>query len=346
MHKKDLQGMTQMTPQQSQEKSYLEETGHIPFKGHALFYRIWRPKNRQDIKGVIHINHGMSEHSARYEHFALLCVERGFLVIAQDHPGHGKSAELMDLGHISDLNSWKTLIKGIKATQDLVHQQYGNLPTLLFGHSMGSFATLSFLEQNLIDALQKNGLPIIGVVLSGSTQNPWYLNKSLQVVAALERWRQGRKGKSRIINLLTFESFNKRFAPTRTKADWLTRDAAAVDEYMQDPLCGAQSTNQTWYEFAKGLLQIFSRKNLKKLPKHVPFLLISGDQDPLSDEGGFHRLEQTLRSSGIQNLQAKTFPHGRHELLNEINHEEVETTLFEWIDSTAWSKHLEQLKVS
>ncbi len=244
----------------------ITETGILQVKQYKLFYRLWRPKVSHHIRFILHINHGMTEHSGRYTHFAERCAQQGIATIAQDHPSHGQSIHgPSHLGHITDKNSWKLLIKCVQATQNVAHQLFGDIPTLLFGHSMGSFATLHFLEQNFItDQLQTHGLPLAGVILSGSTQNPWYLNKSLQLVARLERWRQG-------------------------------------------------------------------SRNLKKLPTTIPFLLISGDQDPLSDHGGLHRLEQSLISAGVQNITSHTFPHGRHELLNELNHEEVEHCIFQWL---------------
>ena len=91
-----------------------------------------------------------------------------------------------------------------------------------------------------LDSFNKFSKQIDNLDLSGSTQNPWYLDKSLQLVARLERWRQGGKGKSPLINQLTFAGFNRKFSPNRTKADWVSRDPQAVDAYLQDPLCGEQ----------------------------------------------------------------------------------------------------------
>lgn len=334
------QGKSAMNLRPVQKRLCIEETGYLTVKHHRLFYRLWRPENPQHTKLLIHINHGMAEHSARYASFARACSERGIAVIAQDHPGHGKSISEPDtLGHVADKNFWKVLLKGLQATQNLSQQLFSDIPLVLFGHSMGSFATLNYLEQDFFtETLQKTNPQLAGVILSGSTQNPWYLDKSLQILARLERWRQGAKGQSRLINQLTFKGFNRRFSPTRTDADWLSRDAAAVDAYVQDPLCGKQVSNQTWQDFAGGLLQIFNRRNLKKLPVHVPFLLISGDQDPLSDQGGLHRLEQSLTNAGLQHLSLKTFPHGRHELLNEINHSEVEDFIFDWLEAITHSQ--------
>ena len=253
-------------------------------------------------------------------------------MIAQDHPGHGESIDHPEhLGHFGSRNGWKYLLQSIAATQEFLHQQFKDIPFFFFGHSMGSFATLSYLEQAMIKTnLHTNGLPLKGVILSGSTQNPWYLDRSLHLLAKFETWRQGQKGQSALINALTFQSFNRKFKPTRTDVDWLSRDQQAVDQYINDPLCGTQSSNQSWKDFAEGLIQTFKRNNLKKLP-HVPFLLISGDQDPLSDHGGFHRLEVSLQKAGIQSIKAQTFAHGRHELLNETNHKEVEDLIFHWI---------------
>jgi len=321
-----------MAAAQLSDNLCFEETGRFQLQQHSIFYRVWRPQNHKDIQLVIHINHGMAEHSGRYQGFAQACVRRNIAVIAQDHLGYGESSSSHDdLGHIANIHSFTVLLKATAATQTLCSQLFPNIPVVLFGHSMGSFITLGYLE----DEQKKTNSPKLqAVVLSGSTQNPWYLDKSLKIVARLERLRQGKKGKSSLINLLTFGQFNRQFKPSRTTADWLSRDPRAVDIYLSDPLCGELSSNQTWFDFAQGLLDIFRRFNLKKLPNQVPFLVISGDQDPLSDRGGLHRLEQSLIAAGVS-VQVTTFPHGRHELLNELNHHEVESYVFDWIELIA-----------
>ena len=40
------------------------------------------------------------------------------------------------------------------------------------------------------------------------------------------------------MNTLTFGQYNSAFKPTRTEFDWLSRDPAEVDKYVNDPDCG------------------------------------------------------------------------------------------------------------
>jgi len=321
--------------------SFRLETGELLHQNQKIFYRLWQPESQAvAVKTLIHINHGMAEHSERYQEFATRCVDLGIAVIAHDHPGHGHSvSDTNELGHFGNstrtskngdsTNGWHGLLDSMQAVQDFAYQLFGAIPTVIFGHSMGSFATLSFLEQ------KKTQLAISGVILSGSTQNPWYLDQSLNKLARLESWRQGKRGHSALINTLTFKAFNNKFKPNRTRVDWLSSDPQAVDAYVNDPLCGQQSTNQSWCDFSAGLLELFKPNNLEKLPRNIPYLLIAGDQDPLSNNGGLQRLETSLSHAGIKNLTSRTFPHGRHELLNEINHLEVEHVIFSWLENVS-----------
>ena len=43
-------------------------------------------------KGILQIVHGFGEHSRRYLHMIVAMMDAGFIVAADDHVGHGKTA--------------------------------------------------------------------------------------------------------------------------------------------------------------------------------------------------------------------------------------------------------------
>ena len=298
--------------------------------GHEIFTRIWKPSQRnQSPRAVLHINHGMAEHSARYAPLAERLVAEGYVVIAQDHRGHGysvKNGEL--LGHYADKNGWKLLISDVKQINDYIHQQYPGIPIALLGHSMGSFIVQGYMinHGNSVDA----------VLLSGSAYHTELTLSSARLAANIERTRIGSKGRSFVIDAMSFGKFNKSFKPSRTDYDWLSRDPREVDAYVDDPLCGFLCTNQMWQDLLQGLGVISKVRNLRKIPKNIPYLLFSGELDPMSydiKEHGILKLKSRLLAAGIQDVSVKLFPKGRHEILNETNRTEVIEFLVQWLEN-------------
>ena len=180
-------------------------------------------------KAVVHISHGMAEHSTRYARLAEALTGAGYAVYANDHRGHGKTAATSaELG---------TFDGGLnRVLLDLVEliafekSEHPGLPLVLLGHSMGSFFAQSLM--------QSHGAQFAGVVLSGTAGKPNALASVGRYLARFERVRLGPTGKSALIRSLAFDAFNKSFTPKVTGFEWLSRDAAEVEKYTKDPLCG------------------------------------------------------------------------------------------------------------
>lgn len=47
-------------------------------------------------KGILQLIHGFGEHSRRYLHMIAALTEAGYIVAANDHVGHGKTAMVKD----------------------------------------------------------------------------------------------------------------------------------------------------------------------------------------------------------------------------------------------------------
>jgi alpha-beta hydrolase superfamily lysophospholipase len=148
-------------------------------------------------------------------------------------------------------------------------------------------------------------------------------------------WRFGGRNRSAFLNQLGIGSFNKRFAPNRTEFDWLSRDAAEVDRYVADPLCGFPLSNRFWYDLMGGLLETSSLRMLRRIPPDLPILITGGEDDPVGGKRGQSRLAHAYRRTGHKNVTLRLWPGGRHEMLNEINRDEFTRAVLEWIGRQA-----------
>lgn len=291
--------------------------------GNRLFGRKWMPDDDKP-SAIIQIIHGLAEHSKRYEHFAEFLTGYGYGVMAYDHRGHGET-DPDRLGYIPNEDGFHRMVKNILDFTNRIKQEFPNQPRIIFAHSMGSFLTQRYLQ--LFDDQPA------GIVYSGSNGKPSKLLPLGTALSSIIARIKGADYKSSVIHNLTLGAFNTPFKPNRTDVDWISRDQDTVDEYVEDPYCGFIPSVSFYNHFLKGI---------KSLHKHVPFsdhdlsipiLIISGEQDPVSDMGkGIEGLEQIFKSDEISDLTIKLYEGARHELLNEINRDEVMMDVKNWID--------------
>lgn len=274
-------------------------------------------------RAVVMLSHGMAEHGLRYAHLAESLVTAGFDLYALDQRGHGQSATQGVLGHYADEGGWDKVVGDLASLNHHIRQRYPQTPIFLFGHSMGSYIGMAYLLGH--------SCSLQGAMLSGSNYQPVALYRAARLIAGFERWRLGPKGRSKVIDFLSFGSFNKAFKPNRTAFDWLSRDAAEVDKYVTDPLCGFVCTTQLWCDLLDGLQYITPVENLAQIDADLPLLVIGGSRDPVSDGKRLGDLAGALREAGLRDVQLKIYPEARHELLNESNRDEVTAHLIDWL---------------
>lgn len=304
-------------------------SGNLDFmseEGTKIFVYVWKPDENVKVKGVVQLAHGMAETAKRYERFAEVLVKDGFIVYANDHRGHGKTAgSLKEVGYLADKDGFEWLVKDIHQLSRLIKQEYPDLPLFLLGHSMGSFAVQRYIM------LYGNDLK--GAILSGSNGKQGIMLRIATLLAGKEVKRHGRKAASEKMNQMFFGSYNDKFKPNRTDFDWLSRDKEEVDKYVEDPFCGAVFTGGFFYDFTSGLKELEDKENLNLIPKNLPIYIFSGDKDPVGKYGkGVTRLYNTYKKYGIKDVSLKLYPGGRHEMLNEINRDEVMKDAVDWIN--------------
>ena len=288
----------------------------------GLFVNQWLPESPP--KANVLLAHGMAEHSGRYARLGNALCEAGYGLYAHDQRGHGKTATAGTLGYFAEKDGWSTVVNDVASLHQRIGQNHPNSPIFLLGHSMGSYIAQAYL---MTDSTQ-----LQGAILSGSNFQPAALYRAASLIARFERRRQGAKGRSALIEWLSFGSFNKAFKPNRTSFDWLSRDPAEVDAYARDPLCGFRCTNQLWVDLLGGLQQISKASNLTRIDCDLPLLVIGGVCDPVSQGKRLEDLANALRSAGSQHLQLNLYPQARHELFNEINRDEVTAEVIHWLD--------------
>lgn len=294
--------------------------------GVEIFVYKWLPEESVQVKGVVQVAHGMAETAARYEGFARALTNDGFIVYANDHIGHGKTAgDVQKLGDLGE-DGFNSMVESMHGLNEMIREENCNLPIFLFGHSMGSFLTQRYI------CLYGRGLK--GAILSGSCGKQGIIIDIGRLIAKREIKKVGRTAKSIKLNKLSFGSYNNYFKPTRTDFDWLSRDKDEVDKYMEDSFCGTIFTTGFFYDFLGGLKIIASDIEINNVPKDLPIYIFSGDKDPVGKNGkGVLKLIKTYKEHGIADLTYKLYKDGRHEMLNEINREEVTFDVVKWLNA-------------
>ena len=275
--------------------------------------------------GVVQIIHGMAEHCARYARLAESLCGAGYAVYAHDLPGHGPKSPPELRGHFADRRGWRLAIGSIRNVQRLAQlEQPNKLPFYMLGHSMGSF----LLQYYVADF----GSSLSGAIFSATTGN---FGRSRALGLALVRAEAliyGRRHPSAVGEALSFKTFNKQFKPARTPFDWLSRDAAEVDRYVADPLCGFRCSTGLWMDLLDAGRVLTAPARLRRVPKSLPVLLIAGEDDPVSRGAkGPAALESHYRQAGVRDVYTHIYPKARHELFNDICREQVTADVIAWL---------------
>lgn len=283
----------------------------------------WQP---QAPLAVVHVNHGLAEHSCRYERFALALAESGIATYAHDHRGHGQTtAPGAELG-LFGKGGVNAVIDDIEAVNRHIRKLHPELPVISFGHSMGSILAFNH-------ALRHPG-SMEGLALWNAGVDDNGLLAIYRILLKLSRYFRGSDTPSQIAKKLGFDAWNKKFAPNRTDFDWLSRDEVEVDKYIDDPLCGFDVSTGLWIELTDAIKIAADDANLAKLPKGLPVNLLGGEKDPCTEGGtAVKRIEQRMRSLEMEDVTFTLLNDTRHESLNEINRDETTASFIAWLQA-------------
>jgi alpha-beta hydrolase superfamily lysophospholipase len=273
---------------------------------HDVSVRAYRWDPEGAPRGIVQLTHGMGEHLLRYEPLAAALTQAGFVVVGQDHRGHGATAQDGEWG-VLGAGGWDDLVRDIGRLSDTVRADLPGLPLVLLGHSMGSFAA----QQHVLDHSDE----LAGLVLTGT--------------AALDLLEPA-------LNLdepLDLSAFNAPFEPARTDFDWLSRDEAQVDAYVADPRCGFGLSEVDGKQMFVSARQVADVERLARLRHDLPVYLAVGEHDPVNGQLALvHGLVQRLEQAGLGDVTLRVYEGARHEVFNETNRDEVVSDLLAWLD--------------
>ena len=284
----------------------------------------WIPEGQP--KAVVQIIHGIAEFVERYDAFANYLTSHGFLVVAEDHMGHGQSINGEGIqGYFH--GGWFTAIEDTMELMHRTRKEYSGGPYVLFGHSMGSF-----MARTILCKYPDSG--IHAAIICGTGWQPAFaLPALIKVVEGICKKGDETQPNEKLQGMV-FGSYNKKVEHPRTPFDWLTRDAKIVDEYIAHPLCGFTASAGLLREMMKGIYFIEQPGNLAAMRKDLPVFFIAGGDDPVGPYGkGVRKCAEVFRKTGMTDVTTKIYPLCRHETLNEINKEEVYGDVLQWIQS-------------
>lgn len=278
-------------------------------------------------KVIVQIMHGIAEYIDRYDDFMAFLAENGIISVGTDHLGHGKTiSSPEEQGFFADKNGWETVVNDEEILRLAMKKNYPELPIIVLGHSMGSFMARTHIirypegfDAAIISGTGNQGAAL---VIGGLTMG--------NLVTAFK----GTHHCSNFLNNLAFGSYNKIYENPKTDYDWLSRDEAVVKKYIDDPLCGFIPTCSLFRDMMVGVKFITTKSNLAYMKKDMPVYFMSGAMDPVGECGkGVKKAYDNFVKAGMKDVSIKLYPDGRHEMLNELNKDEVYSDVLNWINS-------------
>ncbi|WP_010286231.1 alpha/beta hydrolase [Kurthia massiliensis] len=292
--------------------------------GYQIAAAIYLPE--QTPRGYLHICHGMSEYHQRYDHFARFIAEQGYAVGLHSHRGHGDNAHLngTPLGYYGPEEGFHKVVTDVDFVIQHLRQTYQLPKPTLLGHSMGSIVVRRYIE---LYSEHVQSVIIMGTLAHSA------IHQIGAVVAKTMAKRYGGDAVASFIDRLSFSGNNRKIKSPRTPKDWLSRDAAQVDRYLDDPYCNYTSTYQFYADFMEGFELASRPSEIAKIRKDLSILCISGSADPIGSYGkGVWKVARTYYTAGISNVTVHLFDDMRHEILNETNNDVIYHTILQWLE--------------
>lgn len=270
---------------------------------------LWLPE--AEVKAVLQISHGMTEHMGRYEAFAQYLCPMGIAVAGFDLRGHGKNPGDPDVASFGE-GGWTASIEDMRLFYELLVQRFPRVPHYMLGFSLGSFLLREYLTKYSGEG------EIAGAIIMGTGQQPGWLLSIMMGIVKGQIKKAGFDKTTDLVRQLSFGTYNQKFRPNRTAADWLCADETELDRYLADPLVRRDISAGLFCELLASMKRTGSSFEYAGWDTSLPILLISGQDDPVGDGGkGVQAIYQRMKKTGMENVTIKLFSGARHDLLHE-----------------------------
>ncbi len=279
------------------------------YNGTNLPAYVWMPE--AEVKVVLQITHGMTEHMGRYEALAQYLCSMGITVAGFDLRGHGKNPADPDVASFGE-GGWAASIEDMRQFYELLEQRFSGVPHYMLGFSLGSFLLREYLTKYPDEG------EVAGAIIMGTGHQPGWLLSIMMGIVNGQIKKAGFDKTTDLVRQLSFGTYNQKFKPNRTTADWLCADETELDKYLADPLVRKDISAGLFWELLGSMKRTGSAYEYDGWDTSIPILLISGQDDPVGDGGkGVQEISRRMKKSEMENVTVKLFPGARHDLLHE-----------------------------
>ncbi len=279
----------------------------------------WTPEGSP--RAIVQLVHGIADYLERYDPIARYLCSQGYLVVGEDHMGHGHSRGGTQ-GYFA--GGWFRAVEDTHRLMQRTREEYPGVPYILFGHSMGSFMTRTIL-------IKYSHSGPDAAVICGTCWQPLAIMPFVTAITRAYCRLFGERTPKQTLQNMVFSGYNARISHPRTPYDWVNSDDARVEEYAADPLCGFTATCGLLRDMMIGVRYIEEPENLARM-KPVPVLFIAGEEDPVGAYGkGIRNTVTAFQKAGITDITCHIYPGMRHEILNEPENQKVFTHISTWL---------------
>lgn len=283
-----------------------EGSGRMPYTLHGV---IWLPENKE-VKTVLQISHGMTEHIGRYETLAEVMTEAGVAVAGFDLRGHGKNEGDKKCASFGE-GGWNCALEDIHIFYELMRKEFPETKHYMLGFSLGSFLLREYLTEYANDQID-------GAIIMGTGNQPAFVLSILISVIRGEIKKAGWDQTTPLVQNLSFGTYNNKFKPNRTSSDWLCADEVQLDQYIADELCRKDISAGLFADLLESMKRTGAKKSCANWRKDLPVLILSGSDDPVGNMGkGVQAFYKQLKANGLQQVRMELFSGARHDLLHE-----------------------------
>ena len=260
-----------------------------------IYYQTWLPEG--EPKASLLLVHGLAEHSGRYMNVVNHLVPAGYAAYGLDHVGHGKSD-----GDRVYVDRFEDYIVTLKAFFDMIREWQPEKPVFLIGHSMGGLIGAAYLldHQNELAGAVLSGICV--KIPDNISQATIIMGKVLSIIAP----------KAGVVQL---------------DANFVSRDPAVVDAYVNDPLV---YTGKTTARLSAEMLKTMQLVTEQAHKIELPILLVQGSDDKLVDPCGAELLYDTV---GSEDKTIKLYDGLYHEVFNEPEQDQVLNDVQTWLEA-------------
>ncbi len=316
-------------PDANETKSVTRREFSLPSADGATTIKgdLWLPDERPTpARAIVQLVHGMAEHIGRYDEFARHLASLGYVVAGHDHLGHGRSVDSPESWGVLEPNAGaEHLIADVEQVRSMLDKRFGNMPHVMFGHSMGSFVLRAFL------GMHGNGLA--GAIVCATGWQPGAALAFGRAATTVIGKTLGWSHRPRLVDGMAIGAYARRFASEEGgRLAWISRDPATHRAYEADPACGFTFSAAAYHELFRLIGMAQDPKIVRGMPANMPVLLISGTADPVGSMGrATPKVADLMRACGVRDVEVTMYPGARHELLNETNRIQVMADITSWL---------------